>query len=170
MEHTHLVSVAALVTNDEGKILLVKSPWRGWEYPGGLIEPGESFEAALKREIFMEICDWIRTGTARKVEDLMKAVKMMAFADEIPLHQDRIHVANGTWYFDGHFSEEKEYCRNRLEVAYNSAAGIANVWLNFLSELLIPGDIPTLQEYLGYCLLPTTKAQKMLLLIGKGGE
>ena len=51
MEYTHLVSVAALVTNDEGKILLVNSPWRGWEYPGGLIEPGESFEAALKREI-----------------------------------------------------------------------------------------------------------------------
>ena len=51
MEQTHLVSVAALVTNEEGKILLVKSPWRGWEYPGGLIEPGESFEAALKREV-----------------------------------------------------------------------------------------------------------------------
>ena len=51
MEYTHLVSVAALVTNDEGKILLVNSPWRGWEYPGGLIEPGESFETALKREV-----------------------------------------------------------------------------------------------------------------------
>ena len=51
MEYTHLVSVAALVANDEGKILLVNSPWRGWEYPGGLIEPGESFEAALKREV-----------------------------------------------------------------------------------------------------------------------
>jgi 8-oxo-dGTP diphosphatase len=51
MEYTHLVSVAALVTDDEGKILLVNSPWRGWEYPGGLIEPGESFEAALKREV-----------------------------------------------------------------------------------------------------------------------
>ena len=94
----------------------------------------------------------------------------MAFADELPLHQDRIHVSNGTWYLDGHFSEEKEYCRNRLKVAYNSAAGIANVWLNFLSELLIQEDIPTLQEYLGYCLPPTTKAQKMLLMIGKGGE
>ncbi len=51
MEHNHFVSVAALVRNDEGKILLVNSPWRGWEYPGGLIEPGETFEDALRREI-----------------------------------------------------------------------------------------------------------------------
>ena len=51
MEYTHLVSVAALVTNEKNEILLVKSPWRGWEYPGGLIEPGESFETALKREV-----------------------------------------------------------------------------------------------------------------------
>lgn len=51
MEYTHLVSCAALVTNHEGKILLVKSPWRGWEYPGGLIEPGETFQDCLKREV-----------------------------------------------------------------------------------------------------------------------
>lgn len=51
MEPTHLVSVAALVTNEKGEILLVKSPWRGWEYPGGLIEPGETFQEALHREI-----------------------------------------------------------------------------------------------------------------------
>lgn len=51
MNHNHLVSVAGLVTNEEGKILLVKSPWRGWEYPGGLIEPGETFQQALHREI-----------------------------------------------------------------------------------------------------------------------
>ena len=51
MKPTHKVSVAALVTNDDGKILLVNSPWRGWEYPGGLIEPGETFQEALHREI-----------------------------------------------------------------------------------------------------------------------
>ena len=51
MEPTHLVSVAGLVTNSAGKILLIKSPWRGWEYPGGLIEPGETFQEALHREI-----------------------------------------------------------------------------------------------------------------------
>lgn len=51
MSYNHKVSVAALVTNEEGKILLVNSPWRGWEYPGGLIEPGETFEEALRREV-----------------------------------------------------------------------------------------------------------------------
>ena len=51
MNNNHKVSVAALVTNEEGKILLVNSPWRGWEYPGGLIEPGETFEQALHREV-----------------------------------------------------------------------------------------------------------------------
>lgn len=51
MTPTHLVSVAALVTNNRGEILLVNSPWRGWEYPGGLIEPGETFQEALKREV-----------------------------------------------------------------------------------------------------------------------
>lgn len=51
MNPTHLVSVAALVTNDKGEILMVNSPWRGWEYPGGLIEPGETFQEALHREV-----------------------------------------------------------------------------------------------------------------------
>ena len=51
MKHNHLVSVAALLTNEKGDILLVNSPWRGWEYPGGLIEPGETFQEALRREV-----------------------------------------------------------------------------------------------------------------------
>ena len=43
-------------------------------------------------------------------------------------------------------------------------------WLKFLDELLISEDILTLQEYIGYLLIPSTKAQKMLILTGKGGE
>ena len=51
MNYTHFVSVAGLVTNDRGDVLLIKSPRRGWEYPGGMVEPGETFQEALLREI-----------------------------------------------------------------------------------------------------------------------
>ena len=39
-----------------------------------------------------------------------------------------------------------------------------------LSDLLEPEDILTLQEYLGYCLIPTNRGQVMMLLKGNGGE
>ena len=51
MNYTHFVSVAGLVCNENEEILLIKSPWRGWEYPGGMVEPGETFQEALIREI-----------------------------------------------------------------------------------------------------------------------
>ncbi len=44
MNYTHFVSVAGLVSNDSGEILLINSPRRGWEYPGGMVEPGETFK------------------------------------------------------------------------------------------------------------------------------
>ena len=43
-------------------------------------------------------------------------------------------------------------------------------WLRFLSDLLEAEDILTLQEYLGYCLIPTNRGQVMMLLKGNGGE
>ena len=70
-----------------------------------------SDEGSLKQEIFDDISEWKETGVARKVEDLLKSIRMMAYAEDIPLHYDRIHVSNGTWFLDGHFSEDKEYCR-----------------------------------------------------------
>ena len=51
MNYTHFVSVAGLVCNNNGEILLINSPRRGWEYPGGMVEPGETFQEALLREV-----------------------------------------------------------------------------------------------------------------------
>jgi putative DNA primase/helicase len=55
-------------------------------------------------------------------------------------------------------------------VAYNPQAPMPEIWLNFVGQLLHEEDILTLQEFMGYCLIPSTAAQKMLLITGKGGE
>lgn len=63
----HIVAVGGLIENEEGKILVIKSPDRGWEIPGGQVEAGETLTDALKREVKEE------TGIDIKVGDL-KAV------------------------------------------------------------------------------------------------
>lgn len=100
----------------------------------------------------------------------MQTIKLEAYSEPLPLQTDRIHVANGTLFLNGEFSEQKDFCLNRLPVIYDPDVEKPARWLKFMEELLNPDDILTLQEYMGYMLLPTTKAQKMMLIIGKGGE
>ena len=47
----HIVAVAGLISNPEGEILLIRSPRRGWEFPGGQVETGETLMQALEREV-----------------------------------------------------------------------------------------------------------------------
>ncbi len=46
----HIVSAAVVATDEQGRLLLVRSPRRGWEMPGGQVELAESLEAAAIRE------------------------------------------------------------------------------------------------------------------------
>lgn len=48
---THVVAAGGLITNDKNEILLVKNPRKGWEYPGGIVESGETLPQGLIREI-----------------------------------------------------------------------------------------------------------------------
>lgn len=46
----HIVSAATITINQQGEILLIKGPRRGWEIPGGQVEEGESLKEAAVRE------------------------------------------------------------------------------------------------------------------------
>ena len=127
-------------------------------------------EAVVSQQILETVSGCVTSGLSKLVSNLLASIKLQAYSPPLPIETDRIHVANGTYFMDGRFSPEKTYCNNRLAVGYMPDAPRPERWLRFLSELLEPEDIPTLQEYLGYCLLPTTRAQKMLLIIGRGGE
>ena len=61
VKSSNLVRVTAAIIEKDGKILIGKRKagddlFAGlWEFPGGKIEPGETREEALKREIFEEL-------------------------------------------------------------------------------------------------------------------
>ena len=135
--------------------------------PDGPVED----EAALKQLILDEIQVVITNGLSKKVSNLLETLRMIAYSAPLDIEVDCIHLKNGIYHLaDGTFQESRLFCRNRLPVAYNPKAAKPERWLAFLNELLEPEDIPTLQEYLGYCLIPCTKGQKMMFLLGKGGE
>ena len=123
-----------------------------------------------KSNIYKEIKNYVSTGVDKKIENLLKVIKISCQVDDFPVDTDKIHFNNGTYSISEGFSEHKEWTLNRLPVAYNPDASEPKRWLKFLNELLDKDDIPTLQEFMGYCFIPCTKAQTMLLIIGKGGE
>ena len=128
-------------------------------------------ETPLRRMIFEELKICATANIPRKITNIVELLKLEALSEDFAPDADRIHLANGTLSLDGTFVEGKpEIVRNRLPIAYHPAAHSPEIWLSFLDSLLYPEDIPTLQEFIGYCLIPSNKAQRMMILKGSGGE
>ena len=75
----HIVAVVGLVTDDVGRVLMIDSPLRGWELPGGQVEEGEALPHALAREIREE------TGIEAEVDRLALVHSNLAPPSEIIL-------------------------------------------------------------------------------------
>lgn len=127
-------------------------------------------EESIRSNIYFMIRNYKKSGASKHAAALLDTIRTAAYSEPLPIQQDRIHVANGTYFLGDGFVPHKEFCMNRLCVPYNEEAPEPVRWLTFLSELLYEDDIPTLQEFMGYLLIPSTRAQKMLILIGRGGE
>ena len=128
-------------------------------------------ETPLKAEIYQELQSYAVTNIPRKITNIIELLKITAYVENFPPVTDRIHLLNGTLLLSGNFDSAKnEIVRSRFPVAYDPEAPIPQVWLRFLSDLLHEEDIPTLQEYIGYCLIPSNKGQRMMIIKGNGGE
>lgn len=72
------MAVAALVRNPHGEVLLIRSPRRGWEFPGGQVEEGETLTGALRREILEETGASVTvTSLVGVYSNVMPPVKVM---------------------------------------------------------------------------------------------
>ena len=128
-------------------------------------------ELPLRGEIFEELKCCAVSNIPRKISNIVELMKLAALVEDFPPQADRIHLANGTLMLDGTFTDGKpEIVRCRLPVVYNPNAPAPARWLAFLDRLLYSEDIPTLQEFIGYCLIPSNKGQRMMVIKGSGGE
>ncbi len=132
---------------------------------------GTVSENTVKAEITGMLTPYYVTQISQKVRNLLDMLRMVSYSEPVPLKADEIHLLNGVLKTNGTWIPEKQYCINRLHILYDpNQRGSPELFLSFLNDLLEPEDILTLQEYLGYCLIPSAKAQAMLFLIGNGGE
>ena len=126
----------------------------------------------IKAEIYGLIKDCVRSFPAQTAGNIVENLKIEAKSKELLVDENLIHFANGTYNASTCLkTDEKLFCRNRLPVDYTGVTAKApEHWMRFVNELLEPEDVKTLQEFMGYCMIPSTRAQKMLLIIGNGGE
>ena len=103
---------------------------------------------------------------------IFTSLKDLYSVDELPVNEKVIPLANGDlhiekdqWVFR---HGEKKHTPYRLTVDYvptTKPTPLFNKWLN---DVFMPEDIPTVQEIMGYCLIPTTAAGEAFFIVGDG--
>ncbi|WP_348981281.1 NUDIX hydrolase [Bacillus sp. DNRA2] len=77
---SHSLAVAVYVLDDQNNILLVKGYRRGWEFPGGYVNRGESIKAAAIREVKEESgIDIVIKKTLGVEHDMYRSVSVFVF-------------------------------------------------------------------------------------------
>ena len=83
-QKTFTVSVGAIVTNAEGKVLLldhVLRPASGWGIPGGFLDQGEQPDAAIRRELREETGIELENLKMIRVRTLNRHIEMLFRAE-----------------------------------------------------------------------------------------
>ncbi len=122
-----------------------------------------------------EISQVINYKIANTACDILKALKNRCYCEEPPLDRKHIYFQNGTLKVDDKglftvFSEQKEFCRNRLLTNYNPNAPEPKMFLKYMNDLYTSEQIRTIKQYLGYCFIPTNRLQICLHIYGLGGS
>jgi len=145
------------------------------KYKNGLFytRSGKANEELLSRDIWESISDMgITTNVGNTTEKLLKAVKLCATVPELKADENIVPFANGdlntkTWVF-----HEEQYSSTPYRFPIPFVFDEIKVTRNFnkwLKDLFEEDDRETIRQYLGYCLVPHTKSQKALFLVGEGG-
>ena len=128
---------------------------------------------SIRRDIANSLGD---AGWCGKIDtptnSIFQTLKDMYAVDELPVNERVIplangdlHIGKGEWVFR---LGEKKHSPYRLSVNYIPAEKPTPLFDKWLNDVFAPEDIPTVQEIMGYCLIPTTAAGEAFFIVGDG--
>jgi putative DNA primase/helicase len=128
---------------------------------------------SLRRDIANSLGDAGWTGRIdTPTNAIFASLKDMYTVDElsvnekvIPLTNGDLHIGKGEWVFR---LGEKKHSPYRLSVNYTPMEKPMPLFNKWLNDVFAPEDIPTVQEIMGYCLVPTTAAGEAFFIVGDG--
>lgn len=131
-------------------------------------------DAAVKSEIQNKVAPFFTEKTGVLTDNVYKTLKNYCYTSPMIPADGHIYCAENmsiTFSSKGELLAYPEdvYSLVRLPVKYKPEAKCPT-FEKLVSDLFYPEDIPVIQEFVGYCLVPNTRAQKGLFIVGKGGE
>lgn len=104
-------------------------------------------------------------------ENVLKLMRSTCYCPAPDPAQNLVFLQNGiTIEFDksgnmGMYTDPDAITLNRLPIIYDPEAKCPT-FERYMSDLYTPEDTATILQFMGYCLIPSTKAQKALMIRG----
>jgi len=100
------------------------------------------------------------------LKDHYSVARLEVDENVIPFANGDLHTSGNIWEFR---LGELKHTPYRLPVEFDPNRKPTPLFDKWLHDLFDEADIPTIQEILGYCLVPVTAAQEAFFLVGDGG-
>lgn len=101
----------------------------------------------------------------QSLKDMYTVDELFVNDKAVPLANGDLHLDKDRWVFR---LGEKKHTPYRLAVNYTPMEKPMPLFNKWLNDVFDPEDIPTVQEIMGYCLVPTTAAGEAFFLVGDG--
>lgn len=121
-----------------------------------------------------KIAVYFKENTGKLTKEVFTTMCNAVYSHQPEPDESKIYCRNGITINvkeDGSFEavEEDLFTLTRIGADYDSSA-TCPTFIQYLKDLFYEEDIPAVQEYFGYCLIPCTRAQSGMFIKGKGGE
>ena len=138
--------------------------------PDGVISDAKmryEITESLKSAGWTEVMDSPTTHILNSIKDTFHRDKLPVDKNVIPFANGDLHILPGQWVFR---EGEKKQCAYRLSVNFSEDDMENMEWFSkWVNDVFVPEDVRTIQELIGYCLLPVNSAQEAFILVGEAG-